>query len=131
MADAGIQPKELGERVKRARITNGLSQAELADEIGMSQAYVSMIESGKKIPRNAVVRNIADAVNLHPADLWGTGADFEKNILRNLMHGMTRESVRKIVDYGMMVKLWQETKGLETINQKDYEDQQRRNAHHR
>ena len=37
----------LGERVKRARQDRGLSQSDLAEILGISDAYVSKIELGK------------------------------------------------------------------------------------
>lgn len=40
--------KELGSKIKVLRITQGLSQAQLADSVGMSQRYLSEIEAGKR-----------------------------------------------------------------------------------
>ncbi len=45
--------REFGNRVKRARTAQGLSQMELADKLGVSQAAVSNWEQGKTEPRPA------------------------------------------------------------------------------
>ena len=38
--------KQVGERIKRLRIQKGISQTELAQEIGISQTHMSNIENG-------------------------------------------------------------------------------------
>jgi transcriptional regulator with XRE-family HTH domain len=45
-----------GEEVRTARIAAGLTQAQLAERIGRSQRYVSMIETGsRRLPIEAMV----------------------------------------------------------------------------
>ncbi|MDQ1250810.1 MAG: HTH-type transcriptional regulator / antitoxin HipB [Actinomycetota bacterium] len=40
-------PQALGRLLQQARLSRGLSQQHVADELGISQAYVSELESGK------------------------------------------------------------------------------------
>jgi len=40
-------PDSLGERIKRARKAKGLSQMQAAEELGISQGYLSLLERGK------------------------------------------------------------------------------------
>lgn len=40
--------KDIGNRIKEARKKKGISQAELADSIGVSLTYMSCLENGKK-----------------------------------------------------------------------------------
>lgn len=40
-------PAALGRLLQQARLARGLSQQEVADELGTSQAYVSELEAGK------------------------------------------------------------------------------------
>lgn len=40
-------PQALGRLVQQARLARGISQQQLADELGISQGYVSELESGK------------------------------------------------------------------------------------
>lgn len=53
---------QLGNKVRRLRELAGLSQAELAEAIGLSQyskGFISEIESGKKIPRSELVLRLS------------------------------------------------------------------------
>ncbi len=43
-------PRYLGENLRRLRVTRGLSTAALGDAIGVSKTYISLIESGKRVP---------------------------------------------------------------------------------
>jgi HTH-type transcriptional regulator / antitoxin HipB len=49
MARSGsvTSPQALGRLLQQARLARGLSQQQLATELGISQAYVSELESGK------------------------------------------------------------------------------------
>jgi transcriptional regulator with XRE-family HTH domain len=40
-------PQALGRLLQQARLSRGLSQQQVADELGISQGYVSELESGK------------------------------------------------------------------------------------
>lgn len=40
-------PQALGRLLQQARLARGVSQQQLADELGISQGYVSELESGK------------------------------------------------------------------------------------
>lgn len=44
----------LGKRVREVRVTNGLSLSQLAQEVEVSQAYISTIERGIKVPSKRV-----------------------------------------------------------------------------
>lgn len=53
--------------LKRARRARGLSQARLAEKLGTSQAYVSLLESGRRSPSDALARRLGDVLDLSPA----------------------------------------------------------------
>jgi HTH-type transcriptional regulator/antitoxin HipB len=40
-------PQALGRLLQQARLVNGLSQQQVAERLGISQSYVSELESGK------------------------------------------------------------------------------------
>ena len=42
--------KQLGSSLRSARLANGMTQAQVASSAGVTQAYVSMVESGDKTP---------------------------------------------------------------------------------
>ena len=61
----------LAENLKRMRKEHGLTQKDLADNLGISQTAVNFFELGKKIPSVAVVEQIADYFNCSVDTLLG------------------------------------------------------------
>jgi len=57
--------------VRRLRSKKGLSQKALADTIGISVSYVSMLERGQLSPPLETVEKIARALKVTPAALLG------------------------------------------------------------
>lgn len=60
MTKKRIEPT-LGEAAKRFRRRADLTQAELADKTGLTQATISQIEAGKKLPGVKTLIRIAKA----------------------------------------------------------------------
>ena len=56
----------IGERVRSARKAAGLSQADLARRIGVSQPAIATWESGVHDPRRVVMEKLADALSISP-----------------------------------------------------------------
>ena len=56
--------RDLGERVKRARQDRGLSQSDLAEILGISDAYVSKIELGKNAMTVTVLAKLSGALGV-------------------------------------------------------------------
>ncbi len=54
----------IGERVRSARKAAGLSQADLAERIGVSQPAIATWESGVHDPRRVVMAKLADALSI-------------------------------------------------------------------
>lgn len=52
----------LGANIKRARIRKGLTQAELAGEVGVTKAAIYYYETGMKTPSLATVQNASRKV---------------------------------------------------------------------
>lgn len=52
------------------RKVRGLSQAQLAEMAGCSQATISRIEKGEFHPRHELLKAIADALGVHPGALF-------------------------------------------------------------
>ena len=69
----------LGARVRRKRIRAGLQLAELAERAGVSMAYLSDIERGRKLPTLPVLDALAVGLGSTAASLlrgiypWGSG----------------------------------------------------------
>jgi len=65
--------EQLHDRVRKSRISQGLSQAELAEKTGVSQPTVANWESGSHIPRRATLERIAQALSVEP--VWLLSGD--------------------------------------------------------
>jgi transcriptional regulator with XRE-family HTH domain len=63
-------PDYIGRRVGRWREIAGLTQQELADAVGVSRPYISLIESGKKaVTKRALLINLAGALGVSVSQL--------------------------------------------------------------
>ena len=57
--------RHLGERIRHARTTYGMSQAELARRIGISKTAMNDIEQGQTVdPRFSIVERVARALGV-------------------------------------------------------------------
>lgn len=56
------------------RAKNGLTQAELADKLGLTYSSVSQWESGRATPRTPILRQLAELFDTTVADLMGEDA---------------------------------------------------------
>ena len=61
--------RKLGEKVRSIRHQRGLTQETLADSLGLSVAYVSLIERGGRNPPFTTVVGIARALGVSPREL--------------------------------------------------------------
>ena len=56
--------KQLGQNLKRIRTKKGISQGDIARELGVSRGYISTIENGKTNPTLSTIARIAKALNI-------------------------------------------------------------------
>jgi transcriptional regulator with XRE-family HTH domain len=61
----------VGSNVRRLRRAAGISQAELANRMGVDRAYVSGLELGQRNPTVVTLWHLAQALNVHLRDLFG------------------------------------------------------------
>ena len=57
--------------MRQARLAAGLTQEQLAAKAGMRQARISQLERAKVNPSYRVAQRVADALGVHPRDLFG------------------------------------------------------------
>ena len=62
--------KLIGTRVKMLRITKGISQTELAKQIGVTQTHLSNIENGKNYPNSETIEKIAKGLGVEVFELF-------------------------------------------------------------
>jgi transcriptional regulator with XRE-family HTH domain len=61
--------QRLGQRLRARRLARGLSQAALAEMVGLSPNYIGLLERGLKLPTIDTLACIAKAVGARPAEL--------------------------------------------------------------
>lgn len=67
----------VGERIKKTRLAQGLSQVELAKASEVSQPTVANWENGSHIPRQAVLNRLSGILNISAH--WLLGGDLDQN----------------------------------------------------
>lgn len=82
-----VDYKELGKRIARRRRELGLKQYQVSERAGLSDKYISCIETAKSIPSIEVLVKISDALETTPDTLLlGTVSNIEsENYERQLM----------------------------------------------
>lgn len=71
-----------GERLRDIRQRRHVTQAELARIAGMSEAYISNMEHGLKVPSLTTILRLAVALNCKVMDLVGA---YDKTDIRSLI----------------------------------------------
>lgn len=65
--------KLVGENVRRIRLKKGLTQEHLAEVSGLSQQYISGLESGRRNPTIVTLYIMAQALGAAPIELLSGG----------------------------------------------------------
>ena len=65
------EPYVLFGNIKKARVTSGLSQKDLAKRLGVSDKTVSAYETGRAIPPTPTLAKIADIIHKPISELLG------------------------------------------------------------
>lgn len=72
-----------GDLLKRLRLDRGLTQDDLGRETGVSGAYISALETGKRAaPPHALVYSLARALDVDPVRLWKPAVEEREQRLR-------------------------------------------------
>lgn len=67
-----LSKEAIAKRIKEIRKSKGISQLELANKLGFSQAYIAMIEKGKRDIDTELLNKIAQALGVSVAELLTT-----------------------------------------------------------
>ena len=82
----------VGKRIKIVRQRNGLTQEQLAEQIGLSPKYISGIERGVENPTMDILIRVAKMLGVEPYDLFLFGESEEsEKALRKGIEKMLRE----------------------------------------
>jgi transcriptional regulator with XRE-family HTH domain len=89
----------IGEALKLIRTINGLTQAELADELDLSNTYISELERGNRDPSLSVIKRYADffeipvsSIMLFAEEMEGGGKS--KRVVSNLLARVLKIAAR-------------------------------------
>ena len=88
--------RAVGKRIKIVRQRNGLTQDQLAEQVGLSPKYISGIERGVENPTMDILLRVAKALEVEPYDLFLFGESEEsEKALRKGIEKMVREADRE------------------------------------
>jgi len=65
----------IGISIRMARVSVGVRQRVLAESVGVSSNYMSLLENDKRMPSIALLERIEKAVSLRPGTLMGGTSD--------------------------------------------------------
>lgn len=82
----------LGSRIKELRLKKKLTQAQLAELVGIDPKHLSRIEGGKNYPSLDTLEKLAYSLNIQICDLFEVLHLQDKNSLINEILGMLKES---------------------------------------
>jgi len=103
-----IDYRDMGKRIKKARIQAGLSQEKLAEAADVGITHVSHIENGKTIPSVMVLIKIMNRLSISPDELFcGYTEQAQPALLRetaDILQDCTAEELRDINKHIAFVK---------------------------
>lgn len=82
---------EIIRKIKTCREISRLSQAELAEKAGISQGFLAMIESGKKVPTITSILKICQALEIAPEYLFMAGEQNRQKIKEEIIKKIMTE----------------------------------------
>lgn len=96
--------EKFNENLKVARERKGISQKELAENIGVAKSTYSLYESGNREPNVQTIKKIADVLNVSADELLGI--DDEPQTIAAHFDGdeYTEEEIAKIKEFAAFVK---------------------------
>ena len=68
----------VGENIRRIRQERNLTQRQLGEMVGASEAYIRAYESGRRNPKPSSLEKIADALSVNPEVL--ANSDFDNDV---------------------------------------------------
>ena len=78
-----MNQEKVGQLIKKLRKDNNLTQAELADKLGITYQAVSKWENGKNVPDIATLKEISNMFNINIDDIINGEKKEEKNKVNN------------------------------------------------
>lgn len=78
-----------GETIRELRVRAGLTQSQVAEQIGVSNTYISALESGRKTaPPYALVAALSTSLGVDAQHLWSIARGEREDRLRQRIRGV-------------------------------------------
>ena len=102
---------DIGEKIKIARITRGLTQEELGNMIGVQKSAIAKYESGRVVNiKRTTLQKIADVLDMNPSDLIfddyttslsdsGTATVKRIPVLGRVVAGIPIDAIEEVLDW--------------------------------
>lgn len=106
----GQLAKTFGRQVKSLRLDQGMSQAQLAEAVNLSEEWIRRIERGEASPSLDAIEAISTALGEKPSTLLGTSGD-DTNLPLALLRSLATLDDRELAWIEQAVHLVRERPG--------------------
>lgn len=94
--------KQIGERIRAMRVARSISQAELAERLGVSRSAVAMWEGGSRVPGLDTLEALAGVFGVATGGLLGEDAEAGARrvpVLGSIPAGIPMEAIEDVIDW--------------------------------
>ena len=99
-----ISKEALGKRIANARKSSHLTQAELSEQIEISEKYLSRIECGKQLPSIVIVAKACEVLCISADELLGQTDIYNNKSIQNEMSGLSVYELKRIAEIIKIIK---------------------------
>jgi len=82
---------KVSERIQRLRKERRMSQMDLALEAGISQGFLAMIETGRKVPTIMTIFKLAKALKVRPSAIMEDGDENREQKKKEIVEMIQRD----------------------------------------
>ena len=93
------KPTPFFKRLKSLRIAAGINQIQFAKLSGYSQASISQLEKGQRLPSPEIITKFASILSVTENKLTGERIDYEYNRLVRNSRSLSQESLKKLNEF--------------------------------
>ena len=90
--------KEFGQKIKRMRLNRRLTQEKLSELCDCATSTIGCIEIGRQAPSFEMIINIANALEIHPADLFLRNSSTTVNNTKKLLKSELLPQIENFIE---------------------------------
>lgn len=94
--------KDIGLKIKTARLSRNMTQRQLAEKVGVSASTITMYERGQRVPNDDIKEALADVFNISISELYGNDEERTQN---TPLENQLIVNYRKMTDQAQVVLL--------------------------